>query len=387
MTDHTPLTWTYRGQQHSARWFSANGSQPPKSVTPIDDTTTANDAYRMAAAGTHMVFSGDYHNARQLLSAVARRVPDGAGSRKRRSGSAEPTTAERFYRYRQARTQRARVLSRLLIPVDQGPRIDLARAPDVSDVWANSFEPVERPTLMSLQELLGAIGAEQWRSNGVYVESLDARIHPHYGTFAPVRGEYLDLVASAELPGLRTAFDIGTGTGVLAAILAKRGVAEVVGTDSQQRAVACANANFEQLHLRGRAIALQLDMFPEGRADVVVCNPPWLPGTPQTLLDYAIYDPKSAMLRAFLRGLPEHLTLGGEGWLVISDLAERLGLRTRENILGWIAEAGLRVVDRLETTPTHGRAEDTSDPFYAERSAEITTLWKLVPQEPSATMP
>jgi hypothetical protein len=95
------------------------------------------------------------------------------------------------------------------------------------------------------------------------------------------------------------------------------------------------------------------------------------------MLDYAIYDPKSAMLKSFLRGLPSHLTPGGEGWLVISDLAERLGLRSREELLGWIDAAGLKVLGRADTVPVHGRAADTDDPFHAERSAEVTSLWRL----------
>ncbi|UOQ61278.1 class I SAM-dependent methyltransferase [Leucobacter rhizosphaerae] len=354
--------------------------------SPVDDTTTAADAYRLATGGTRMRYAGDYRNARQLLSAIARRIPDGTSSRRksRRSGSAPaPTTAERFYAYRQARTHRARVLSMLLVPVvpgnagHSGPRVDLRHSPDISDAWLHAFGPLEQPTLVSLQELLGAIGAEEWRRNGVFVDALDARIHPHYGTFAPVRGEYLDLVARADLPGHARAFDIGTGTGVLAAILARRGIREVIGTDTQQRAIACATENFAALGLAGRARAVPQDLFPEGRADVVVCNPPWLPGTPQTLLDHAIYDPRSAMLRAFLCELPAHLSPGGEGWLVLSDLAERLGLRSRQDLQQWIADAGLHVVGRDDTVPTHGRASDSDDPFHAERSAEVTTLWRL----------
>ena len=375
---NTPATisFTREGEEHSARWSSANDAAAPRSILVVDDALGADEAYRLAAAGTGLLFTGDYHNARQLLGAIARRIPDGTRAKPKRN-AAEPTTAERFYKYRQARTQRARVLAMLLVPVDPGPVVPLRRAPDVSEAWLNAFGPVDEPTVVSLQELLGAIGAQQWRATGLQVPALGARIHPHYGTFAPVRGEYLDLVARAELPGTALAFDIGTGTGVLAAILAQRGVGQVTGTDSQARAVACANANLEALGLSGSATAIVQDMYPQGKADVVVCNPPWLPGTPQTLLDYAVYDPKSAMLRAFLRGLPAHLSEGGQGWLVISDLAERLGLRTREQLLGWIEEAGLVVRGRDDTVPSHGRAADASDPFHAERSAEVTSLWKL----------
>jgi SAM-dependent methyltransferase len=373
---NTPATvsWTHDGLEKAALWSSANDVPPPKAIVEVDDSLGADDAYRMATNGTGMLFTGDYHNARQLLSAIARRIP--AGGKAKRTAAA-PTTAERFYKYRQARTHRARILSMLLVPVGPGPAVALRRAPDVTEAWTNAFGQVAEPVVVSLQELLGAIGAQQWRTTGLHVAALDAKIHPHYGTFAPVRGEYLDLVARAELPGLGRAFDIGTGTGVLAAILAKRGVTEVIGTDSQERAVACAQATFASLGLGERARAVKQDMFPDGRADVVVCNPPWLPGTPQTLLDYAVYDPKSAMLRAFLAGLPDHLAKDGQGWLVISDLAERLGLRTRAELLHWIEGAGLAVLGREDTVPSHGRAADTSDPFHVERSGEVTSLWKL----------
>ena len=32
------------------------------------------------------------------------------------------------------------------------------------------------------------------------------------------------------------------------------------------------------------------DLFPDGRAPLVVCNPPWLPGRPSSPLVHAIYD-------------------------------------------------------------------------------------------------
>ncbi len=83
------------------------------------------------------------------------------------------------------------------------------------------------------------------------------------------------------------------------------------------------------------------------------------------------------MLQGFLKGLPAHLCEGGEGWLILSDLAEHLGLRTREALLGWIAEAGLRVLGRTDVKPVHAKAQDTTDPLHAARSAEVTSLWRL----------
>ena len=83
------------------------------------------------------------------------------------------------------------------------------------------------------------------------------------------------------------------------------------------------------------------------------------------------------VLRGFLGGLREHLAPQGEGWLILSDLAEHLGLRTRESLLGWIADAGLEVMGRSDVKPMHAKAQDTTDSLHAARSAEVTSLWRL----------
>jgi hypothetical protein len=83
------------------------------------------------------------------------------------------------------------------------------------------------------------------------------------------------------------------------------------------------------------------------------------------------------MLRAFLAGLAAHLAPGGEGWLILSDLAEHLQLRSRDELLGWIAAAGLEVVDKMDIRPRHTKASDASDPLFAARAAEVTSLWRL----------
>ena len=76
-------------------------------------------------------------------------------------------------------------------------------------------------------------------------------------------------------------------------------------------------------------------------------------------------------------GAKQHLAESGEVWLILSDLAEHLQLRTREDLIGWIEDAGLKVKYRLDTEPTHGKSQDESDPLFAARSAEVTSLWCL----------
>jgi len=83
------------------------------------------------------------------------------------------------------------------------------------------------------------------------------------------------------------------------------------------------------------------------------------------------------MLRGFIAGLAAHLSPAGEGWLILSDIAEHLGLRTRDELLAAFAAASLRVVARSEARPQHPRASDPDDPLHAARAAEMTSLWRL----------
>jgi methylase of polypeptide subunit release factors len=232
-----------------------------------------------------------------------------------------------------------------------------------------------------LRELLGLIGAYEWSKSGVEIASINNKIYPSYGVFSPIRGEYLNLVDIAPLPSpCSLAFDIGTGTGVLAAILANRGIKQIIATDNSQRAIDCAQKNISQLTMKNAVTIMNADLFPDeeyGKADLVVCNPPWLPVRPSSVLESAIYDENSKMLKGFLTGLKNHLNDAGEGWLILSDFAEHLGLRTREELLDWIAVAGLKVVDKIDTKATHQKTLDASDPLHAARKAEATSLWRL----------
>ena len=188
-------------------------------------------------------------------------------------------------------------------------------------------------------------------------------------------------MAQAPLPAKTLAFDIGVGTGVLSAVLAHRGVLRVVATDQDSRALACALDNLQRLGLKSQVEVIQADLFPAqatyGRAPLIVCNPPWVPARASSPIEHAVYDPDSRMLRGFLVGLAAHLTSDGEGWLILSDLAEHLGLRPRAQLLGWIADAGLQVRGKIDVRPHHPKAADSSDPLHAARAAEVTSLWRL----------
>jgi methylase of polypeptide subunit release factors len=390
------IAWHDAAGDHRALWPSESVPLPGR-VVPAGDRTTADVALRRARAGESLLYAGDYHNARQLLAAMARRLirtprparigrshARGAGRRRDTRGwpPVEPTgdLAAAWLAERSRRLLEHEVLSRLLVPLGSDLSIELRRAPDMREACREAWgEMPPRPVVAPLREVLGAVGAHEWRRKGVEVAALGGRIHPHHGVFAPVRGEHVDLVAGAlgdrRLDG-KTAFDVGTGTGVLAILLARRG-ARVVATDLEPRAVACARDNASSFDVADRVEVVLADLFPAGRADLVVCNPPWIPGSAHTRLERAVFDPEGDVLSRFLAGLGDHLAPSGEGWLVLSDLAVLLGLRAA----GWlgeaIARAGLAVSHTRSTRPSHPRARDRDDPLHAARSAETTTLYVL----------
>ena len=378
------ISWSDSGQAREALWRSESGATALRRVVVADDTLSADTAYRLACEGTGLLWQGDFQNARMLLQALMRRVdrkPPKAAA-KAAQKMAEATAAEAFHLHRQAQAQRARVLSSLLIALEGDYAIDLRRAPDLRQACTEAWGAAtgER-SVASLRELLGLVGAHEWRKKGVEVPALGAapnnRIHPYYGVFSPVRGEYVDLVAAAALPSKALAFDIGVGTGVLSALLVRRGVQRVVATEQDPRALACARDNLQRLGVLAQVQLQSADLFPEGRAPLVVCNPPWVPARPSSPIEHAVYDEGSRMLRGFLTGLTAHLEPAGEGWLILSDLAEHLGLRSREQLLGWIAEAGLKVLGREDIRPHHAKAADAGDALHAARAAEVTSLWRL----------
>ena len=378
------LTWQENGHDCEDEWRSERGAPLPKRVVLADDTLSADSAYRLACAGTGMLWRGDFQNARLLLQALARRCD--APKKVRRTSKTNPevlrSPQENFHLHRQAQSQRARTLGMILIQVNPDRQISLRRAPDWRKAMHEAWGPAGTTgCVTSLRELLGLVGAYEWHEKGLEVPALGAgpqnRIHPSYGVFSPVRGEYIQLVADAPLPSTELAFDIGFGTGVLSAVLAKRGVKRVVGTDMDPRALTCAQENMQRLGLKSQVELIQADLFPEGQAPLIVCNPPWLPARASAPIERAIYDENSAMLKGFLAGLAQHLTPKGEGWLILSDLAEHLGLRSRAELEAWIAEGGLKVVGKLDTKAAHKKVQDENDPLYAARAAEVTSLWRL----------
>jgi hypothetical protein len=369
MAEPQRVEWSEDGTPRSARW-RAESTPVPKRVEFATDATRAAPAFHQVAEGTTLLYRGDYHNARQLLTALSRRVDE-----RRKPPPADLLAA--FHAHRQFQSLEHQLLSRLVVPLDADYKVQLKRAPDVREACLEAWGPAQEASLVALRELLGVIGAHEWRKNGIELEALGGRIHPHYGVFGPVRSEYVDLVAAEPLPRVGRAWDVGTGTGVLAILLARRGVPEVLATDAEPRAIACALENVRRFQLDDRIRVEQRDLFPDGKAGLVVFNPPWMPGKPRSPVEHAIYDPDSRTLRRFLAGVASRLEASGEAWVVISNLAELVGLRPE----GWLVQeaekSGLRLAGKSSTPARHPKSQDELDPLFAARSREATTLYRF----------
>ncbi|MDH4396362.1 MAG: class I SAM-dependent methyltransferase [Limnobacter sp.] len=436
------VQWEENGLVHTALWQTERGSAPPKRVVLADDTLSADTAYRLACEGTALLWCSDFQNARQLIQAMARRIEKNVEKKLSKKGkeakrgaakasasqdadtnskSEQLSPAHAFHAHRLAQLQRSKILSSVLIPLADDYTVPLRRAPDIQEVCEQSWGPAsalhlppvtidpnappeeEKPydagmeagsasdqlnkpirILTPLREIQGLIGAYEWRRKGLEIPELGKppynRIHPYYGVYSPVRGEYLELVAKAPIPQVEggvLAFDIGTGTGVLTALLLHRGVLKVVATETEDRALECAAFNFENLQCGSMVQLVKADLFPEGKANLIVCNPPWIPAKASAPIERAVYDEGSHMLMGFINGLAQHLLPKGEGWLILSDIAEHLGLRTRDELLQAIDAAGLKLLGKSDIKPRHAKAIDPSDPLHKARSKEVTSLWRL----------
>ena len=121
------IHWLEDGKALEARWLSHSGALPATRIVIADGKMTADEAYGLACQGTALLWRGDFQEARQMLTALGKR----ADRPQRKSRKSIANSADAFHLYRQARSQRARTLNALLIPLNEDYGIPLKRAPDI----------------------------------------------------------------------------------------------------------------------------------------------------------------------------------------------------------------------------------------------------------------
>jgi len=220
--------------------------------------------------------------------------------------------------------------------------------------WIEGGADYPRGTVLltPLRKILRIASDIKRLEEGVFIPALDASLAVFPTVFAPVDQKVVNLFAErVEVgPGERV-LDVGTGTGVLAFIVALRG-ARVTATDRNAEAARNARLNARRLGLEGCVeVPDPCDLFDgvEGRRfDHILFNAPWLRGAPRTAYEAALYDDGRVIAR-FFEGVPDHLKAGGTVWLLYADVFERTGDGALAHVGDLLDRNGLAVRRRWRT--------------------------------------
>ena len=160
----------------------------------------------------------------------------------------------------------------------------------------------------------------------------------------------------------------------------------MIATERDPRSYACARDNIQRLSLGKQIEVVETDLFPPGRAPLIVCNPPWIPARPATPLERAVYDADSGMLRGFLDGLAAHLTPGGEGLAdSVGHLPNTWACARAKPCSAGLKRPALTWPAKSTPRPSHRRIADVTDALHRARAAEVTSLWRLIRKGMSGT--
>jgi tRNA1Val (adenine37-N6)-methyltransferase len=137
-------------------------------------------------------------------------------------------------------------------------------------------------------------------------------------------GVLLGAIADADNPA--TILDIGTGTGVIALMLAQRFTnAKIDAVEIDMDAAQTAERNFkaspfaDRLSVHAFSSESYFEQFPERKYDLIVSNPPFYidslksPGAKKTLAKHADID----FFERLIKSISNHLSPGGCSWLIL----------------------------------------------------------------------
>jgi len=125
-----------------------------------------------------------------------------------------------------------------------------------------------------------------------------------------------------------TVLDMFSGSGYQAINVAKK-VKEVVAVDHSPIAVRCITQNIALHKLSSKIHVYQSDLFtsvPKRRFDIIIANPPLLPGIPKSILETAVLDNGLLTTKRFLETAGLYLKSSGKIYLLFSDVCKKVGL-------------------------------------------------------------
>lgn len=105
---------------------------------------------------------------------------------------------------------------------------------------------------------------------------------------------------------LKSALDIGTGTGILACTIAKYTLSNAKALDVSEKALKIAEENIKNLGLSKKVKVLKSDLFEnvDEKFDLIVSNPPYIPLSEKAKIQKEVtFDPELALFTKDAKGL------------------------------------------------------------------------------------
>jgi len=292
-----------------------------------------------------------------------------------------------FRSYRNRRAAYRDASNRLLAPVSDN-RIALKKAPAIG--WLDELYPDVSDFLLPYPQVQGLNSSWQWFLKGIRFPVLRHEIYPWYGTYFPTRFDHLllfDRWLGRYRGGRKGAMDVGTGCGVLAFMLLERGFEHVLATDINPNAVMTVRENARHQRMDDRIDAHVCNLFDSSvfdgydrRTDLIVCNPPWLPGEqdyPEAgpgLMDRAIYYEQDFFERLF-SGAARHLEQDGRMVILFSNLGRAEGVQVRHPVEEELANNRRFVKVRMLRQKAKPPSKKTRRRDH--RKEEHVELWEL----------
>ena len=297
-----------------------------------------------------------------------------AGLPENRPGQGAEYETERAFR-----SQFRRASNLLLAPIENHQLL-LRKAPQVD--WFPLLYPEIGAFLLPFPQVQGLNSSWQWYERGIEIPTLRRRLHPYYGTYFPTRFEHLELFArwlDTFSGSKQTAIDVGTGCGVLAFQLCDAGFDRVIATDINPNAIESVALDCQRLKATPGIALHHSDLLQavSEPADLIVFNPPWLPGEIHSEIDRAIYYDDSLFERFFAQA-SARLKPQGRLVLLFSNLITRTDKGGRHPIEHEI-QAGCRFQRVCKLQERVQAASKKTKRRRRDPKQERVELWELAP--------
>ena len=145
--------------------------------------------------------------------------------------------------------------------------------------------------------------------------------------------------------------DAFSGSGAFGINAALQGAKKVISVDTSELAISCGRNNAERNSVSNktdsRCGTVEDCIATDERFDLIIANPPLLPGNPASGLEGAVFDSGIQATIDFIKMLPDMLNRNGRCYLVTSDILERCQFDIQE--LGRKNALSIKPVAQMDT--------------------------------------